>query len=62
MKYITELVSFGLAVPLLLYAGLSPLLEGRPAHVPFLLLGVISLGLFVFVWTKARRNGGPGRR
>ncbi len=38
MKYITELVSFGLAVPLLLYAGLSPLLEGRPVHVPFLLL------------------------
>ncbi len=62
MKYVTELVSFALASVLLLYAGLSPVLEGRPVHVPFLLLGTISVVLLIVVGIKARRESGSGRR
>ncbi len=62
MKYVTELVSFALAAVLLLYAGLSPVFEGRPVHLPFLLLGIISVVLLIAVGIKARRESGSARR
>ncbi len=61
MNYITELVSFALAAVLLLYAGLSPRLEGRPFNMVFLTLGLLSVILFIAVLRKANRNSRPRR-
>ncbi len=59
MKNITELVSFALAALLLLYAGLSPALEGRPLNVVFLSLAGLSVILFIAVLMKANRDSRP---
>ena len=59
MNRITELVSFALAALLLLYAGLSPALEGRPLNVVFLSLAVLSVIFFIATLKKANRDSRP---
>jgi len=59
MSNITELVSFALAALLLLYAGLSPALEGRPLNVVFLSLAVLSVILFIAILKKGKRDSRP---
>ncbi len=59
MSYITELVSFALAALFLLYAALSPVLEGRPPNVVFLSLAVLSVILFIAMLRKANRDSRP---
>ena len=59
MSHITELVSFALAALLLLYAGLSPALEGRPVNVVFLSLAGLAVILFIAILMKSKRDSRP---
>ncbi len=59
MNHITELVSFAIAALFLLYAGLSPALEGRPVNVVFLSLAVLSVVLFIAILMKSNRDTRP---
>lgn len=59
MSHITELVSFALAALLLLYAGMSPALEGRPVNVVFLSLAVLAVILFIVILKKSKRDSRP---